>query len=98
MSAEAAVRVAVFLALTLGVGGTPAIASERVNLYAADGTRTGHAIVNRESGRVDYFDAQSRRTGYGTIDRQTGRAERFDSQGRRQPATMLPSATGTGRR
>jgi hypothetical protein len=70
-----------------------AAAQERthVDLYRADGTREGYAIIDRKTGRVDYYDASSRRTGYGQVDA-TGRAERFDTQGRRAPETVLPPA------
>jgi hypothetical protein len=73
----------------------PALAQEqdrtRVDLYDAQGRRTGYAIVDRESGRVDFYDPSSRRTGYGKVD-DTGRVERFDLKGRREPATVLPPA------
>ena len=91
MSAEAVLRVAFIFALATSAPAT-ATAGERVNLYAADGARAGHAIVNRETGRVDYFDTRSRRTGYGTVDPSTGRAERFGADGHRQAPLVVPKA------
>ena len=91
MSAEAVLRVAILFALATSAPAT-ATAWERVNLYAADGARAGHAIVNRETGRGDFFDPRARGTGYGTVDLSTGRAERFGPDGKRQAPVILPGA------
>ena len=55
------------IAFALGFTASYAYGAERVDLYAADGARRGHAIVDRDAGRVDYFDVQSRRLGYGRV-------------------------------
>lgn len=72
------------LALTL-----PALAGERMDLFDADGRRTGYAVVDRQTGRVDFYDVNSRRTGWGRVD-QSGRVERFGLDGKRQDETVLP--------
>lgn len=81
------------LALAIGIipgvilahAGEPA----RVDLFDAQGRRTGYAVVDRDTGRVDFYDTTSRRTGYGRVDG-AGRVERFGLDGRRQRETAVP--------
>lgn len=77
------------LAVALLALGASALAGERVDLFRPDGTRTGYAVVDRQTGRVDFYDTQSRRTGYGKV-QPSGRIERFGLDGKRQGETALP--------
>jgi hypothetical protein len=85
--------VLVILALLIGIilGVVLAHAGEptRVDLFDAQGRRTGYAVVDRNTGRVDFYDAMSRRTGYGRVDG-VGKVERFGLDGKRQGETALP--------
>lgn len=85
--------VLVVLALVIGIilGVVLAHAGEptRVDLFDAQGRRTGYAVVDRDTGRVDFYDTTSRRTGYGRVDG-AGRVERFGLDGRRQGETAVP--------
>ena len=71
----------------------PARAGEqtRVDLFDAQGRRTGHALVDKGTGRIDFYDTMSRRTGYGRVDG-AGRAERFGLDGKRQGNTAVPAS------
>lgn len=73
-----------------------ALAGERVDLFDAQGRRTGYAVVDEKSGRVDFYDAMSRRTGYGRVD-ETGKVERFRLDGTRDTETAGPLPRGKGR-
>lgn len=83
-----AMRLLVWGASLLALSGSPAIAGERIDLFDAQGRRTGYAIVDRESARVDFHDVNSRRTGWGRLDSME-RIEEFALSGQRdfQPAT-----------
>jgi len=85
--------VIVVLALAIGIilGVVLARAGEqtRVDLFDAQGRRTGYAVVDQGTGRVDFYDAMSRRTGYGRVDRD-GKVERFGVDGKRQGETVVP--------
>jgi hypothetical protein len=93
--------VLVILALVVGiiVGVVLARAGEttRIDLFDAQGRRTGYAVVDRDTGRVDFYDAMSRRTGYGRVDR-SGKIERFGLDGRRQGETAIPVLPNDDRR
>lgn len=54
---------------------------QRIELFAPDGRRQGHAIIERD-GRIELFDAQYRRQGWGRID-PDGRLELFSPKGER---------------
>jgi len=83
--------VMLILVAGIGVGGVPARAGEatRIDLFDAKGRRTGHAVVDRDTGRVDFYDTMSRRTGYGRVD-EAGKVERFGLDGKRQEETAVP--------
>ena len=85
--------VLVVLALVIGVllGVVLARAGEptRVDLFDAQGRRTGHAVMDRSTGRVDFYDTMSRRTGHGRVDG-AGKVERFELDGQRQRDTAVP--------
>lgn len=70
------------LALALLLLAAPTLAQTRVELYNADSSRKGYAIVDEKSGRVDFYDNGSRRTGWGVI-RPDGRVDTFTVDGRR---------------
>ncbi|MGH2657912.1 MAG: DUF4236 domain-containing protein [Actinomycetota bacterium] len=93
--------VLVVLALVVGiiVGVVLARAGEatRIDLFDIKGRRTGHAVVDRDTGRVDFYDTMSRRTGYGRVDR-SGKVERFGLDGRRQGETAIPVLPNDDRR
>ena len=61
----------------------------RVDLFDAQGRRTGYAVVDQGTGRVDFYDTMSRRTGYGRVDG-VGKVERFGLDGKRQGETAVP--------
>lgn len=73
-----------------------AFAGERVDFFNTEGRRTGHAIVDSNTGRVDFYDVNARRTGWGRL-QPSGTVERFDLTGRRQPETAVPLAGEKGR-
>ena len=85
--------VLVVLALVIGIllGVVLARAGEqtRVDLFDAQGRRTGYAVVDQGTGRVDFYDTTSRRTGYGRVDG-VGKVERFGLDGKRQGDTAVP--------
>ncbi len=85
--------VLVLLALVIGIilGVVLARAGEptRVDLFDAQGWRTGYAVMDRDAGRVDFYDSMSRRTGYGRADG-AGKVERFGLDGKRQGETAIP--------
>ncbi|MBI3127587.1 MAG: hypothetical protein HYZ11_08295 [Candidatus Tectomicrobia bacterium] len=54
----------------------------RVDLFDKDSRRTGHAVIEPETGRVDLYDAKSRRQGYGKV-QPGGGLELFDLKGNR---------------
>jgi hypothetical protein len=62
----------------------------RVDLFEADGRRTGYVILDRKTGHVDFYDGGSRWTGSGAADLASGEVQRFDVEGRRQGSTTLP--------
>jgi len=69
----------------------------RIDLFHADGHRTGHVILDRGSGHVDFYDEGSRWTGYGAGDLASGEVRRFDADGRPRESTNCRSrlmATG----
>jgi len=80
---------ALLVGLVLGVLLAHASEPTRVDLFNAQGRRTGYAVVDRETGRVDFYDPMSRHTGWGQVDA-TGRTERFGLDGKRQEPTVLP--------
>ena len=90
------IALALLMGLVLGVLLARAGERARVDLFDAQGRRTGYAIVDRETGRVDFYDAGSRRTGYGRVD-SSGKAERFGLDGKRQEGTALPIVPDKGR-
>jgi hypothetical protein len=85
--------VLLLLALVIGivVGVVLARAGEqtRVDLFDAQGRRTGYSVVDQSTGRVDFYDTKSRRTGYGRVDG-VGKVERFGLDGKRQGETAVP--------
>ena len=85
--------VLVLLALVIGIilGVVLAHAGEatRVDLFDAQGRRTGYAVVDGDTGRVDFYDPMSRHTGYGRVDG-AGKVERFGLDGKRQGETAIP--------
>ena len=89
----------ILLAIGVFLGVLLAHAGERtrVDLFDAQGRRTGHAVVDRDTGRVDFYDTMSRRTGYGRAD-QTGKVERFGLDGRRAGQTAVPLPPNPDRR
>ena len=93
--------VVVVLTLVVGIILGPVLArageATRIDLFDAQGRRTGYAVVDRDTGRVDFYDAMSRRTGYGRVDR-SGKVERFGLDGRRQGETAIPVLPNDARR
>ena len=85
--------VLVLLALVIGivVGVMLAGAGEqtRVDLFDAQGRRTGYSVVDQSTSRVDFYDTMSRRTGHGRVDG-VGKVERFGLDGKRQGETAVP--------
>jgi hypothetical protein len=69
-------------------------ASVRLDLFDADGRRTGSVILDRQTGHVDFYDEGSRWIGYGTADPFSGTVQRFDVNGRRRESTELPILPG----
>jgi hypothetical protein len=65
-----------------GIGAAQA-SRDRVDLYDAQGRRTGYAVVDRRTGRLDVYDAQSRRLGYGVRRRPGPGVDLYRSDGRR---------------
>jgi hypothetical protein len=90
-------RLVALVALLSGAALAGAEERTRVDLFDTQGRRTGHAIVDRESGRVDFYAPDGKRTGYGRVDATTGTVDRFDAQGRRQAPTVLPAPPRGGR-
>ena len=90
------VALALLIGLVLGVLLARAGERARVDLFDAQGRRTGYAVVDRETGRVDFYDAMSRRTGYGRVG-SSGNVERFGLDGTRQEETALPIVPKEGR-
>ena len=80
-----ALLIGIILGVVLAHAGEPT----RVDLFDAQGRRTGYAVVDRDTGRVDFYDAMSRRTGFGRVDG-VGKVERFGLDGKRQGETALP--------
>ncbi len=83
------VVLALVISIILGVVVARAGEPSRVDLFDAQGRRTGYAVVDRDTGRVDFYDTKSRRTGYGRVDG-TGKVERFGIDGKRQGETAVP--------
>lgn len=77
--------IGIILGVVLARAGEPT----RVDLFDAQGRRTGYAVVDRDTGRVDFYDTMSRRTGYGRVDG-VGKVERFGLDGKRQGETAIP--------
>ena len=84
------------IGIVLGVGLAHAGESTRVDLFDTHGRRTGHAVVDRDTGHVDFYDPMSRRTGYGRVDGM-GKVERFGLDGKRQGETAIPVLPKEGR-
>jgi hypothetical protein len=80
-----ALLIGIILGVVLAHAGEPT----RVDLFDAQGRRTGYAVVDRDTGRVDFYDTTSRRTGYGRVDG-AGKVERFGLDGKRQEETAIP--------
>ncbi|MGH2657968.1 MAG: DUF4236 domain-containing protein [Actinomycetota bacterium] len=91
------VVLALLVGIILGVVLARAGEATRIDLFDAKGRRTGHAVVDRDTGRVDFYDATSRRTGYGRVDR-SGKVQRFGLDGRRQGETAIPVLPNDDRR
>lgn len=72
------------LALALVLLAAPALAQEktRAELYKADGSREGYAVVDEKSGRVDIYDKSSRRKAYG-VEQPNGRTDFYRPDGTR---------------
>lgn len=62
----------------------------RIDLFDADGRRSGYVILDRKTGHVDFYDGGSRWSGSGAADLASGEVQRFDVDGRRQGSTTLP--------
>ena len=67
-----ALLIGIILGVVLARAGEPT----GVDLFDAQGVRTGYAVVDRDTGRVDFYDPMSRHTGYGRVDG-AGKVERF---------------------
>ncbi len=79
------VGIATLLVLVVGVHTSPVHAEDRVRVdtYDQHGNRTGHVIVDKQTGRVDAYDTSSRHLpGYGKI-APDGRVDVFGKDGRR---------------
>ena len=90
------VVLALLVGIILGVVLAHAGEATRIDLFDTKGRRTGHAVVDRDTGRVDFYDTMSRRTGHGRVDG-TGRVERFGLDGSRQGETAVPVLPKGGR-
>ncbi len=66
---------------------------ERIDLFDAGSGRTGHALVDRQTGRIDFYDESSRWSGQGVVDPSSGEVRRFDVDGRPHERTTLPIPT-----
>ena len=83
------VVLALVIGIILGVALARAGEPTRVDLFDAQGRRTGYAVVDRDTGRIDFYDAMSCRSGYGRVDG-AGRVERFGLSGKPQTETAIP--------
>lgn len=77
--------IGLILSVVLARAGEPT----RVDLFDAQGRRTGYAVVDRDTGYVHFYDTMSRRTGYGRVG-SAGKVERFEPDGKRQRETAVP--------
>ena len=83
------VMLALLVGFILGVVLAGAGETKRIDLFDANGRRTGYAVVDRDTGRVDFYDTMSRRTGYGRVDG-AGKVDRFGLDGKREGETVVP--------
>jgi hypothetical protein len=75
--------------LALGLFAPARAEEQRLDLFDQKRRRTGHVIVDRESGRVDFYDRESRRTGWGSVT-PSCTVKLFDLEGRRLPESVRP--------
>lgn len=87
MASSVSVEVLLTVALSAVLLASGAAADQRVDLYARDGARAGHAQVDPRTGRVDLYAPDGRRLGYGSA--RDGRVDLYRLDGRRLDPTRL---------